>query len=243
MKRCTKCHVIKPLTDFPPRNNRPSGFQSHCRACAYAYRHDYYHLHRDALLTQERERHARQKLARPPKAPKTSKRCTRCKETKPLTAFVMAPHRNGRQYPMSRCRDCLSIVNKDHLLSLKVTDPAGYEAFREQRNASIRAWYADKVQKDPAYRDAMTDKSARRRVKKNGVGQVSKVDRAAVIARDRSLCHICGEPVVHRKDLSIDHLIPVIDGGDHTPRNLAVAHIWCNKRRGAGRLPAQLRLF
>lgn len=60
--------------------------------------------------------------------------------------------------------------------------------------------------------------------------------------RDGWRCHICGG-VVERKDASQDHLIPVSRGGKSDPNNLALAHRGCNARRGAGRLPAQLRLL
>lgn len=33
MKRCTKCGAEKPLEEFAPRKDRPSGRESHCRQC------------------------------------------------------------------------------------------------------------------------------------------------------------------------------------------------------------------
>lgn len=64
--------------------------------------------------------------------------------------------------------------------------------------------------------------------------------------RDGWVCHICGRKVRKRfgNDSlapSIDHLIPISDGGAHAWRNVAVAHKGCNsQRRTSG--PAQLRL-
>jgi 5-methylcytosine-specific restriction endonuclease McrA len=43
--------------------------------------------------------------------------------------------------------------------------------------------------------------------------------------------------------MTLDHLIPLSKGGNHTSDNLALAHGRCNSRRGAGRIPAQLRLL
>lgn len=60
--------------------------------------------------------------------------------------------------------------------------------------------------------------------------------------RDNWKCHICGGKV-SRKDASQDHLIPVSHGGPTTEENIALAHRACNSRRGAGRIPAQLRLM
>lgn len=59
--------------------------------------------------------------------------------------------------------------------------------------------------------------------------------------RDVWRCHICTKRVT-RKTWSADHLIPLSLGGPHTWANVALAHRRCNSSRGAGRLPAQLRL-
>jgi hypothetical protein len=56
--------------------------------------------------------------------------------------------------------------------------------------------------------------------------------------RDDWTCHLCRADV--RQDAaypdpesgSIDHLIPVSDGGPHTLANTALAHLRCNVRRG-----------
>ncbi len=66
--------------------------------------------------------------------------------------------------------------------------------------------------------------------------------------RDQWLCHLCGGKV--RKSpgcasveagATIDHLVPIADGGTHTWDNVALAHRSCNIKRGAGGV-AQLRL-
>ena len=83
----------------------------------------------------------------------------------------------------------------------------------------------------------------RRRARLLAVALISEtIDREAIIKRDKSICHICHKRVA-RKDLTLDHLIPVIHGGPDTAANLAVAHRSCNASRGTGRIAAQLRLF
>lgn len=63
----------------------------------------------------------------------------------------------------------------------------------------------------------------------------------ALAVRDGGKCHICARSV-SQEDASADHLVPQSLGGSHEPSNLALAHRRCNSRRGAGRIPAQLRL-
>lgn len=62
--------------------------------------------------------------------------------------------------------------------------------------------------------------------------------RRAVIERDGLICGICRYPVA-RKDVHIDHRIPVSRGGATTLENLQVTHARCNVVKGA-RLIAKL---
>lgn len=68
-----------------------------------------------------------------------------------------------------------------------------------------------------------------------------------IAERDGWRCHLCGGKVPDRKyaardkDPTIDHLIPVADGGEHTRQNVALAHNRCNYER-SNEGAAQLRL-
>lgn len=70
----------------------------------------------------------------------------------------------------------------------------------------------------------------------------------AVFERDGWRCHLCGKQVLrsarvpHPKAPTIDHLVPLAAGGDHTRANVATAHFLCNSLRGA-RGSAQLALI
>jgi DNA-binding CsgD family transcriptional regulator len=67
-----------------------------------------------------------------------------------------------------------------------------------------------------------------------------------LIERDKSICYICGEPVDlndykivkgRKKPLkmypSIDHVVPLIEGGSHSWENVKLAHLRCNAKKGA----------
>ena len=53
--------------------------------------------------------------------------------------------------------------------------------------------------------------------------------RRAVFARDGKKCRECG--VAER--LSLDHIVPFVQGGKHTMQNLRVLCVFCNSRKGA----------
>lgn len=58
--------------------------------------------------------------------------------------------------------------------------------------------------------------------------------------RDGWRCHLCRKRVDKRLKwpnamcATQDHLIPISDGGDDEPENIALAHYRCNSRRGTG---------
>jgi len=82
-------------------------------------------------------------------------------------------------------------------------------------------------------------------------GFVEPVSRTEIFKRDGWRCHICGRKVnpklksPHPMSATIDHIIPLAAGGTHEPKNVALAHMICNSRKGSGIQPGgdQLRLF
>ena len=87
--------------------------------------------------------------------------------------------------------------------------------------------------------------SARKRLRSSlapGVGD------QAIFARDRWTCHLCDLPVSrtlkhpHPMSPSIDHIVPVGEGGTDEPANLATAHLACNVHKHTAGMGEQLRL-
>lgn len=81
-----------------------------------------------------------------------------------------------------------------------------------------------------------------KRARKLNAPEIEYFTHEEIAMRDNWKCHLCGKRVT-RKNWSIDHLQPMSKDGSETRQNVALAHVLCNVRRGAGRKPAQLRLF
>ena len=73
--------------------------------------------------------------------------------------------------------------------------------------------------------------------------------RQKVFARDKWTCHICGKKV--RKTAryprdpemaSLDHLVPIALGGEHSYANVACAHLRCNLSKGTKETGEQLMI-
>lgn len=83
----------------------------------------------------------------------------------------------------------------------------------------------------------------RRRARLRGV-LVESFDRMEIFLRDGWICQICSAPVnraAHFPDpnmASLDHIIPIARGGEHSRANAQTAHLGCNVRKGA-KLPTQ----
>jgi 5-methylcytosine-specific restriction endonuclease McrA len=59
-----------------------------------------------------------------------------------------------------------------------------------------------------------------------------RVDRLAVFERDGWVCRLCQKPVL-RCEASLDHIVPISRGGEHSYANVQLAHLECNRRKGA----------
>lgn len=113
-------------------------------------------------------------------------------------------------------------------------DRKRYLMRREQQAEYLREWKKRNRERVNAYEYT-------RRAKGKGSPEAEFIDRVEIYERDGGRCHICRH-AVSRSDFTLDHLIPLSKGGNHTVLNVAVAHRKCNSQRATGRLPAQLIL-
>ncbi len=71
--------------------------------------------------------------------------------------------------------------------------------------------------------------------------QEVKLNRRNLYARDGSHCQYCGKTFPTR-ELTIDHVVPRVLGGNHSWTNLVCACVRCNARKG-GRTPSQANMY
>lgn len=159
-------------------------------------------------------------------------------------------------------------ANKEKYRAAKRSD---YQRHREKRLAQwhagntpekqdkarrvARRWYAENTERGKlnakSWRQSNPDKaaagSARRRALKRGVN-ADLISLQSVCRRDGWICGLCGQRI-NRKlkypdplSASIDHIVPLSDGGQHIEKNVQCAHLKCNVRKQAGK-GGQLRLF
>jgi 5-methylcytosine-specific restriction endonuclease McrA len=72
-----------------------------------------------------------------------------------------------------------------------------------------------------------------------GDATIESFDPREVYNRDGWVCGLCGEPVDSQIKFpdpmcsSLDHVIPLVAGGEHSRANTQLAHWYCNVRKGA----------
>lgn len=150
-------------------------------------------------------------------------------------------------------------ANREKVRARKATEnyrAADRERQRKQRILNpefYRAYGRVAYRKNPGLFKAHARlRSARMR----GANVVEKISVDELGDRDGWVCQHCYKPVdryLSYRDATIglpnpmyktiDHIQPVVSGGDHSYRNTRLVHLTCNISRGAARRPAQMRLL
>lgn len=228
MKTCTKCHQSFPATlEYFCSNKRvKSGLTADCRQCIATWKHRWYKQNfpriQKSKNTPEALKKRRNTYAQKPEHFRTKQK--RRSETRVSKIPVR-----------KKCAKC-------HIIKW------AYEfGFSSHYTTGLRSYCLECHRKDnlayaknnwPIYRTSRD----KRRAKRKGAIVREKITLEKLAGRDNWICHICHK-TVKQSNWSCDHLIPLSQGGQHTWLNVALAHRLCNVRRGAGRIPAQLRLL
>lgn len=200
------------------------------------------------------------------------KTCTKCHTEKALDDFHKSKNtKDGRQSYCKLCNKLIgSIYRRTHPESsrastnryrakypdrVKLCGDQYRQSHREElclkqreytKRFGRKPWSGSKAAHKRYYqanKEKYLNYTARRRAwKTNQSLPHERVSRKEIFKRDNFICHLCKKKV-KTEQLSIDHLIPLSQGGQHTYGNLATAHLLCNQRRGVNHRPAQLRLF
>lgn len=110
-----------------------------------------------------------------------------------------------------------------------------------QWNKALREtpWgFESQKQKEAKIKNSSITGKQNRRAKMKDVF-VESVDLAIVSERDNWICGICNHSVSKLRDrnlvdiASLDHIIPISKGGEHSYANTQLAHLSCNIRKGA----------
>jgi len=104
--------------------------------------------------------------------------------------------------------------------------------------------YKEEYKKTEVYKSIRARNRHIRRIRKRNNSSsacaVDKFTRIEIFERDKWVCKLCGKKVdkslKHNQLMSatLDHIVPIAEGGSHTRANVQLAHMICNSNKGRG---------
>ena len=113
----------------------------------------------------------------------------------------------------------------------------------EKALLSGRTWYAVNAAKKYEYHkkwrkdnpDKVRAENARRRALTKGANIIETVNPTVLFNRDLGMCQLCCLPIGDDK-WHIDHILPLVFGGEHSYANTQLTHAKCNMSKGTSML-------
>lgn len=151
-----------------------------------------------------------------------------------VCSVLFASRTSGAMYCGALCRELANNHSLESLHATLVCVECGVTWKRWERPGKWR-YCSDECQRRRVGRISRATRRARLRA-----AWVESVDLRVVAERDGWRCHLCRKRVTEQ-NWSLDHLVPLSHGGEHSYVNVALAHHRCNTLR-SNRGSAQLRL-
>lgn len=154
--------------------------------------------------------------------------CGRCLTVKSVSAFGANKTRPDGLHPT--CRACVAVARRAYYLRNKErinkTEAARQRA-NPDRTRATNARYLERNRAAHLERARIHASSRRARLKEVFVEDVHPL---VVLETDDGVCGICGEDV-DPFSFEVDHIIPIVKGGEHSYANTQPAHKSCNSRK------------
>lgn len=214
-KRCSRCKEWKPSASFNKKAAAKTGLYSHCRDCAKVAQAKYRAENAEKLkLDGALYRALHPKVRKTDRKPRTP--------GNPVARLARRPRAELSPDELAQVRE---YDRQKRLANLE-----RYREYSRKHNAKRSAEMAQKL-KSWTHQNRELRKAARK----------EHVDVMVLIDRDRGRCGIC-HLQVEPGEQSIDHILPITQGGEHSYANTQLAHRRCNQQKG-NRGHSQLRML
>ena len=219
-RQCLSCKQEKPLEEFHKHRIGKEGRRSRCAACRFRAESSSRKIReRDTGLRVCRDCDVEAPIESFPAVAGGHRRlCHSC-----LSKRANARNRRWRKTP--RGRELTAAAKTRHVRTDRYR--LTYAAYRERRNEASRRY-----RRTEHGREAIAKFHAFRR----GAMRGETISRRSVWERDDGKCKLCGRPV-ELKNMHLDHIVPIVRGGEHTYANVQTTHRVCNQSKGAKCLP------
>jgi len=252
MKRCTKCGDEKPFDAFSPSRNGSQGRHSWCKSCTAAKGREY----RSQDSAARAARNPYRKRQNPTDT--STRECSKCEQRLSVESF--GTDRRAKDGRDSWCKRCRAAATKAYREANPDKANAAIERWRranqawvsergrrlviakgqperDRRNAYLRTYRAANPEKTAAklrayaqrYPEKTRARCALRRARLKGaaIRDLTITQWEAIKAAYNQRCAYCSK----RRPLEMDHVIPLVKGGNHTASNIVPACRSCNGRK------------
>lgn len=227
-KVCSKCQVEKPVSEFHRCTSSKHGVQSQCISC------------RKKIWAKPQAQQVRNE--KKVFMGKGLKKCSKCHNIKEVSEFYSVNHHADRL--TSSCKSCEMQYRKDN---------------RVKRQKYAKSFYVNNKEKikdsTKTYRKSLNGKKSHlkcnhkyRALKRNATIEI--FNPFDVFERDKYICQICKRKTRpdfkpnHSLYPTLDHIIPLSNGGEHSVKNTQCLCLHCNcSKQDKDNFGDQLRLF
>lgn len=210
---CTRCGETRPIFEFKLSQSTRNGKTRRprrrvCRLCS-----NIRNAGRRRQLTRTRQ-----------PLPVTEKRCSGCRLTLPASGFTVARREpDGLQTYCKQCRREYQIANKDREVQRVVE---WQRANMDKVRAKQERWF---LKNPDGARQLSRASVERRRARKSAAGGTFTPEQwLALCAKYDNRCLACG----HKVALTVDHVVPIVLGGNNDIENLQPLCQSCNSKKG-----------
>lgn len=208
VKRCTVCGEEKPLDCFYGAKQARDGLMSRCKECHKAKVREY-----EAANPEKRAKWGKTHRAR--HADKIRERQREWQQGAGREKYLAIRKRYREAHPDR----------------IKAAWAEWFAENGEARREMLRAVYDPaerRLQRNPE--QSRRDRERRRARMLDAYVEDTPFD--DVLLRDCGVCGICHEPIMENT-IEIDHVIPLAQNGEHSMKNVQLAHRSCNRRKAA----------
>lgn len=244
VKQCTKCFVLKPLTEFNKDSRKRDGLRSYCRDCAKDYYKQYYNQNKQTCLESNRQ----WRNNNPERVKELAKNRDKDKDRDKRRELNKIYRQENRDKINLKKREYYQ-RNKE-LIKKKIA--LWQQQNKDKRNEQIRKHYSEnpelwqkrknkykvthseKIKEDRKRwsknnLDKIRNYAANRRSRINGLSyDFTNEDWENCLKSFNYECAYCG----YESKLTQDHFIAVSKGGAYTKDNIVPACPRCNSSKG-----------
>jgi 5-methylcytosine-specific restriction endonuclease McrA len=221
VKKCSQCHIEKSVSEFYMNGKR--GYHGKCKECDKLGNKERYDANPEKYCAASRESYHKY----PDRARARYQRWYEINRERMI--------RHYREYNETHREERRAYDRKRHRKETPEFRRMWYEQRREYYQEYVKVNRDRMRANERTWRQTFPEKHAekeqRRRAHKMNAPRIEKIDRQAIIDRDKWICYLCGI-ICTPKNVTLDHVVPLARDGSHTADNLRVACRPCNSRKG-----------